>query len=229
MDWTAAIDLYCERTGPGLWSEPLNAFSNLAFPAAALWGWTSARQRGLRSPMLYVLITLAGLIGVGSFLFHIFANHWSEWADVIPIWSFVALYIMAAVHLIGGVAPGRVLRIALIVAAAIIVVMLATSEQDGHDHTAPVLNGSLQYAPALLALVVFSVLAWRRRLDVAPWVLSACAVFIASLVFRTVDLTLCPAVPHGTHFMWHLLNGAMVGILLQALIRHQPRARPSPR
>ncbi|MBB3984658.1 hypothetical protein GGQ68_000974 [Sagittula marina] len=36
MDWSAPIDLYCERAGTGLWSEPLNAWSNLAFPLAAL-------------------------------------------------------------------------------------------------------------------------------------------------------------------------------------------------
>jgi hypothetical protein len=25
------IDAYCERLGPGLWAEPLNALTNLAF------------------------------------------------------------------------------------------------------------------------------------------------------------------------------------------------------
>jgi hypothetical protein len=25
------LDLYCERTAPGLWNEPLNALTNLAF------------------------------------------------------------------------------------------------------------------------------------------------------------------------------------------------------
>jgi hypothetical protein len=36
MDWLAPIDLYCERTAPGLLNEPLNAISNLAFFAAAI-------------------------------------------------------------------------------------------------------------------------------------------------------------------------------------------------
>jgi hypothetical protein len=30
------IDAYCERLGPGLWAEPLNALTNLAFIVAAL-------------------------------------------------------------------------------------------------------------------------------------------------------------------------------------------------
>ena len=29
------IDIYCERVGPGLWAEPVNALTNLSFLAAA--------------------------------------------------------------------------------------------------------------------------------------------------------------------------------------------------
>ncbi len=36
MGWFAPLDLCCERPGPGLWLELLNAWSNLAFPLAAL-------------------------------------------------------------------------------------------------------------------------------------------------------------------------------------------------
>jgi hypothetical protein len=40
------VDLYCERTGPGLWAEPANALTNLAFIAAGLWGvWQVRRYR----------------------------------------------------------------------------------------------------------------------------------------------------------------------------------------
>jgi len=33
------MDLYCERLGPGLWAEPINASSNLTFFIAvwAIW------------------------------------------------------------------------------------------------------------------------------------------------------------------------------------------------
>jgi hypothetical protein len=39
VDWWAAIDSYCERTGPDFWSEPFNALSNLSFIVAAVVGW----------------------------------------------------------------------------------------------------------------------------------------------------------------------------------------------
>ncbi|MDQ7071847.1 MAG: ceramidase domain-containing protein, partial [Rhodobacterales bacterium] len=169
MDWFTPIDLYCERTAVGFWNEPLNALSNLAFPLAALIGWRTATKRGTLSRAITVLIALAALIGVGSFLFHTFANSWSELADVIPIWSFVALYIFVAIHKIGGVAPGRLVKIALVVAATLTVVFLATTgdtpdslAQDAIP-TPDLLNGSGQYAPALIALFVFAFISARRH------------------------------------------------------------------
>ncbi len=35
MDWSRAVNSYCERTDPGFWSEPVNALTNAAFLVAA--------------------------------------------------------------------------------------------------------------------------------------------------------------------------------------------------
>jgi len=35
MDWSAPIDLYCERTDASFWAEPANALTNAAFLIAA--------------------------------------------------------------------------------------------------------------------------------------------------------------------------------------------------
>ena len=43
MDWFRYIDIYCERTAPGFWDEPLNAVSNAAFLIAAI--AAAARRR----------------------------------------------------------------------------------------------------------------------------------------------------------------------------------------
>jgi len=83
VDWTTPIDLYCERLGPGFWAEPVNAWSNLAFPIGALWGWITAQRRGVLTPTLIALLVLAALIGVGSFLFHTYANSWSDWGEAV--------------------------------------------------------------------------------------------------------------------------------------------------
>lgn len=218
MDWLLAVDIYCERTSLAFWAEPINALSNLAFPIAALWAAVEAKRRQIATPVIWVLITMAALIGFGSFLFHTFANVWSELADTLPIWSFVALFVFTAIHRIGGVKPGKLAAIALGMAALVTVMFLATGE--GQTSTAPdPLNGSGQYAPAVIALLVFAVLSYRRRHPMWHWISATAAVFLLSLTARTFDMALCPSLPIGTHFIWHILNALMIGLLLQVLVR----------
>ena len=38
------IDLYCERLSPGIWAEPINALTNLAFLVAAFAAWRLTDQ-----------------------------------------------------------------------------------------------------------------------------------------------------------------------------------------
>jgi aspartyl-tRNA(Asn)/glutamyl-tRNA(Gln) amidotransferase subunit C len=42
-----------------------------------------------------------------------------------------------------------------------------------------------------------------------------------SLVFRTIDQAVCD-VPARTHWVWHLLNGVMLGWMIRVLHRHDP-------
>ena len=228
MDWLTYIDLYCERTAPGFWNEPVNAISNAAFVIAALWGWFTARAMGRLTPLIGALLILAGAIGIGSFLFHTLANAWSEHADVIPIWSFVSLYIYAAITLVGKVKPKRIIIGFLIVIAVLIITMLAITDTSntGHSHPGP-LNGSGQYIPALVALVVFSILTIRRNHPMKAWFIGATVMFVIALIFRTIDPLACAVVPIGTHFIWHVMNGAMVALLLQGLIRSMPALKPT--
>ena len=90
MDWTRTIDAYCERTDASLWSEPVNAVTNLAFIVAALIMWR--RSFGIGR----VLAALLFLIGVGSGLFHTFATAWAATADTVPIIAFALVYIYLA-------------------------------------------------------------------------------------------------------------------------------------
>ena len=82
------IDIYCERIGPGLWAEPLNALTNLAFFAAAWGSWRFIQHDTHRSPGIGVLVIFIVSIGIGSTLFHTFATTWARFLDVLPILLF---------------------------------------------------------------------------------------------------------------------------------------------
>ena len=224
MDWFAAVDIYCERTAPGFWNEPLNALSNLSFIATAVWAGMEATKRRVLDAALAVSIGLAALIGIGSFLFHTFANVWSGLADVIPIWTFVIWFVGLSLVRFGGLSPMRAaISLGLILVAFGFAGWMLSSGDAAVPQEMPQsdpLNGSQQYLPALLALYGFAAfLLWRRH-PAGNWITAAAAVFTVSLVFRTIDPAICAKFPAGTHAFWHLLNGLMIGLILQAMIRH---------
>lgn len=224
MDPTSYIDLYCERTAFGFWNEPFNALSNVSFLIATFFAARVALARPRRDLPELVVITLAGLIGIGSFAFHTLATTSAELADVIPIWTFVTLFIVLVIYRATGQNGVRTARIAAIAASITAVVFWFTAGDitTEVDSTRSLFNGSLQYAPALIALVIFAGLTARRNHPAHHYIAAAAFVFFVSLVFRSIDFAVCDATVIGTHFLWHLLNGLMVGILLMALVRYFP-------
>ncbi len=227
MDWLTPVDIYCERTSAAFWAEPANALTNLSFVLAALWAAQVARRNGERDPLIWALIALAALIGVGSFLFHTFALRWSELSDTLPIWGFVTLFIYVAIGRLGGRTPPWPVAL-LLFAAFVGLAWLTTGEGAPASVAVPPdplpdpLNGSGQYFPAIVALGVFGVLTWRRNHPMRDWIAGAAAVFALSLVFRTFDRDICASFPLGTHFLWHLFNGLMIALLLQSVLRSPP-------
>ena len=215
MDWRAQIDAYCERTGPEFWAEPVNAVSNIAFIVAAILPYLAMRRAGRSDALLTVLCALAFCVGTGSFLFHTFAERWAALADVIPILLFIVAFLFAAMHRFFGLRwPWAVLATVAAFGASLFARTLGLAIAGGS------LNGSEGYFPALALLGGSAlVLAILGRAAARP-VAVATVVFALSLTARTVDAGLCPAFPLGTHFLWHLLNGTMIGILLFAMLHH---------
>ena len=209
MDWTRAIDAYCERIGPGFWAEPLNALSNLAFilAAAILWRRTAGLIWGR------VLSVILFAIGVGSGLFHSFAQAWAEVADTTPIFAFTLAYIFLAardfLRLPGWAAGlGAVLYIPY---TALLTPVFAAL---------PFMAISSFYWPLPVLIFAFA-LALRGRAPGTARNLSAGAILLClSLVARSLDMTLCAVWPLGTHFIWHLLNAVMLGWMIETWVRH---------
>lgn len=208
------VDLYCERTDASLWAEPVNALTNLAFVAAGLLGLRAARANdaGLWAEVLCWWVVA---IGVGSLLFHTFANRLTMWLDVLPIAGFTLIYSLFVLRRYLGYSWPAVTGffLAFYAVAAVLTALVP-------DWLRVATHGSTGYLPAFLALFVFGI--WTRAAGhpAGGWIVAGALVFVVSVTFRALDGHVCAHFALGTHFMWHLLNAVMLGLLLAAAARH---------
>jgi hypothetical protein len=220
--WFTAVDHYCERTGPGLWAEPLNAVSNGAFLIAAAAALVRWKRAGVRDGPALWLVLVTAAVGIGSFLFHTFANRWSLVADVLPIAVFIYSYVFLALHRYLGLA----MPAAVFATAAFAVFNMGFERLWLAAVGSITLNGSIGYLPAGGALVVVGSVALASRSRAAGCsLLVAAAIFALSLTFRSIDHAVCEAFPIGTHFLWHGLNAVVLFILMRAAIEAGVRLR----
>lgn len=217
MRWSESIDMYCERTDPGLWSEPLNVATNLAFLLAAALLWRQAGRGAGRDTR--VLILLIGAVGLGSIAFHTIGTRWAALLDI----GFIAVFVLFfhqrfQVRALGRSNGAANLGVAVFVVLAGLFVLaikqLPTLSQ----------NDSESYLAPFLLLLVCARQAAPRWPEAARWLNRAAGLFVASLLCRAIDQPLCAVWPAGTHLGWHLINAAMLYCCLRGLLATRPAA-----
>ncbi len=221
MDWTEAVFNYCERgTDPGLLAEPVNVATSLALFLAAGLGYRRLMQQpsAARDTDCKIFIAFVVLMGVGSTLFHLFAQRWAFVADVGPIMIFILVYMNYALNRFLQFPPGlSLLLTGAFLATAPLIAMLPGG--------LGLMNGSVGFLPGWLVLLGVG---WIMRAQGHPagWMLLAgAAVFLVSLAFRTADRAVCELTniaghATGTHGLWHVLNAVLLYLLLRAAIDH---------
>ncbi|WP_299282439.1 ceramidase domain-containing protein [uncultured Tateyamaria sp.] len=204
MEVLRGIDAYCERMGPGYWAEPINAVTNAVFVIAAVIMW----RRSADVPLARALSVILGLIGLGSYLFHTHAQVWAAIADSTPIAAFILVYLFAINRDVWGMRPwvagGAT---ALFVPYAVVTVPIWQA--------VPVLGVSAGYVSVPVLILIYAALLWRRTPALARGFVIGAAILFVSLLARSVDEMLCAHVPVGTHFWWHILNGIMLGWMIE--------------
>ncbi len=220
MDWHAYVDIYCERSAPGFWNEPLNASTNAAFLVAALLvcralqrmrsgtGRVSASQPNVAD--LWLLGFLIAAVGVASFAFHTVAARWAGALDSLMIALFMLAYAVAWAHHVARLS-WRWQAVAPLVVIALVIVLGVVSR-------AFALPSLGLYGAALLALLMVAAWASLRRAAGSRALWAAAGVFGFSFTLRQLDAPLCADWPHGTHFAWHLLNALTLYLATHALI-----------
>lgn len=215
------IDQYCERLDATLWSEPLNALSNLAFILAAAFLWRDLKRAGLeRSRPFMILVALVGVVGIGSALFHTIATVWAMAADVIPICAALFWILLVLLRDVTRSSWGRTV--------AWLAVFGVVTAAFGLLIPKAAVNGSQTYFSCVFALAAAGI-HFRRAGDgaIARRFYAGAGIFIVSLLCRSIDLATCDSWPLGTHFLWHTLNGITLYLAGSALIQARGKSKRS--
>ena len=213
MDWTQVIDGYCERTDASYWSEPINAVTNLAFIVVAIFMWR--RTKGLVAGRWLSGVLFA--IGVGSYLFHTHATAWSATLDVVPIAVFTLSFIYLANRDFWNLPVWAAVlgTLAFIPYAAFLTPLIGRL---------PFFSISSVYWVLPILIAAYGFLLRKRAPDTGRGLLLGAGLLTISLIFRSLDELVCGHVPFGTHFLWHVFNGVMLGWMIEVWRRHKTRA-----
>lgn len=209
MDLTQHVDGYCERLDPSFWSEPINAITNAAFLIAAIYMWR--RSEGVFLAKLLSIVLFA--IGVGSFLFHTFAQTWAGIADVLPIILYILVYIFAATRDFWE-------QKAWVAGLAVLLFFPYSAALVPLFAQIPGFESSSAYGPVPLLIFAYAFGLRNRAPETAKGLAIGAAIVCLSLFFRSIDEPLCNLLPFGTHFMWHILNGIALGWMIEVYRRH---------
>lgn len=156
-----------------------------------------------------LLIALMFAMGVGSTLFHTFAQVWAMLTDVLPILIYQICFIVLYAHY---VMRWNCYKSSLLLAAFF--VAMGISMQMPRE----ILNGSLEYAPALLFVTGLGLYHIKNASRERFGLIAAALTFLISFTFRSLDRDLCDMNPIGTHFLWHILNGCVLYLSTRAFI-----------
>jgi hypothetical protein len=212
MDWTAQSIAYCERTDFTYWSEPVNAITNASFLIAA--AIMAYRLRGQRLPLAWALVAVLAAIGIGSYLWHTHATRWAGTMDVLPILFFILIYVYAASR------DYLTLNRWLALLPVVLFIPYAIAFSRGVGLVIAGAGANAIYASVAALILIYAAIIARSAPATARGLAIGAAILALSLTFRALDEPVCDVFPIGTHFMWHVLNGVMLGWMIEVYRRH---------
>jgi len=188
-------DLYCERTSFGLWGEPANFISNIAFLIPAYIAYR-------RKSKFFTVLPL--LIAAASLFYHSFANELTYLIDVSCIISTIVFYYMFFFNSIG---IKKVWAVGGVLSYLVFLMMSLQALPLEYSY-----YGVLPLMAAQLAMLFSK----SRHMDCLK-VLMGLGAFSFALVARFYDAAICESFPHGTHFLWHIFSALTLAALIPCL------------
>ena len=146
--------------------------------------------------------------GIGSILWHTYPTTETLILDVVPIVLFIMWFIWLYSSRVMDVHP-------MLGIGFVVLFLLATYFAGGY---ADVLHGAPVYTPGLLVVLILGIYHATAQKPARYLLLGTFGVYLTALFFRTIDQEVCPALPIGTHFLWHTLIGFVTYLAMRSLI-----------
>lgn len=199
------IDFYCERNLPTAFNEPANILSSFAYVFFGFLLLINQQNERSSSKWHWLMI----LVGLGSVLFHTFAEFWTMISDIIPISILILAIFIASLKKNLHFSKRQIFLSTLsLLSMTGVITIIVPSET---------VNGSQPYFVPLLALGLITVSIWLKSPRDGVRYVFATLIFCAALFFRMIDNTICPYFSVGTHFIWHLLSAFGAYLLVKEL------------
>jgi hypothetical protein len=198
--------VYCEQPIYQAFFEPINTITNLAFMIAGIVLFIQLKKRNILDVKGIYFSALLVIVGLGSFIWHLYRTDLTVMLDSIPIALFVLSYLF---FYILQMTKNWFLRIGLFLSFFGYMILL-TKALSGLDNQWLLTNGGMQYLVALSFFVVLQIFNryWYPGLIKPSFIVVL--LFALSIFFRQTDLLVCEYIGFGTHFMWHILNGVVL-------------------
>ncbi len=207
--------VYCETGHPWLgMAEPVNTITNAAILIAAWLAFRYVRKSGVRfSTDLVLLLFLLTWVGVGSALWHGTRIPWTLQFDWIPGMLYLLVLTVLWIRQLYGWFAGIGGMLAMIGLSFVGIWLF------GNQLAA--ITANLRFSPMFASVTLLGIImtggTWSkfgRRNALLGITILACG--ITAAVARSVDLLVCPYIPTGTHFLWHigLATAACLGFAL---------------
>ena len=204
------IDVNCERTQDGLWQEPFNTLTGLAYFLVAYLLWQMLKKRPRRPFLLKFMLGITIAIGVGSMLFHSTARMWAALLDSVPIAIFAAVYMYALMrHILNLRWWGILLVMLVFIAANFAFKYFVIRAADGY----------ISILPTLGFIALTTIYMWLSKNPSRKCFLLITLLSFIAVYWRIMDFEICKDFPIGTHFIWHLVMAGVIYNLNAELIR----------
>jgi hypothetical protein len=214
--------IYCETlsaTSTAFPVEPMNTISNGVIVLFGLLSFYLTVKRSPRSLDLYILAALLVTTGVGSGIWHGLRDRDALFFEVQSGLFFLFAFVFFWARRLWSFG-GALLFLAVFFAGF-------AMSREYWDTT--IFGIALQRWVALAPVVILAGIAlivqtYAVSKRAAAYGGGALCFAIIALIFRTIDLSVCSAIPFGTHFLWHSFLSAAGCLGVLALIALPARA-----